>query len=117
MPYEFAEAQKLLIQLPPLPPIVRGWRRLEGRPRTVDFERALRAEVRDALWFLTRQWQFGEFRGEDAGSPVDARVVCAGAAGALRGEKGAGRAYDERCRWSARGTRAHAARSRPCRSS
>src|SRR5207344_1903750 len=52
-----------------------GWNRLEGRPRTVRFERSLRAEVRDALWFLTRQWQFGEFLGEDAGSPVGARTV------------------------------------------
>jgi hypothetical protein len=34
----------------------------------------LRAEVRDALWFLTRQWQFGELRGEDAASPVDVRT-------------------------------------------
>ena len=52
-------------------PLLRGWKRLEGRPRTVDFERSLRAEVRDPLWFLTRQWQFGEFQGEDAASPID----------------------------------------------
>jgi len=32
---------------------VRGWNRLEGRPRSADFERSLRAEVRDPLWFLT----------------------------------------------------------------
>ena len=25
----------------------------------------------DPLWFLTRQWQFGEFQGEDAASPID----------------------------------------------
>jgi hypothetical protein len=49
--------------------------RLEGRPRAVDFTRALRAEVRDALWMLTRQWQLGEFNGDDAGSPVLARYV------------------------------------------
>ena len=48
------------------------WNRLEGRPRTLEFDRALRAEVRDPLWMLTRQWQLGEFRGEDAGSPVSA---------------------------------------------
>src|SRR4051794_25400049 len=53
-------------------PTVMVWNRLEGRPRTAEFERALRAEVRDALWMLTRQWQLGEFRGEDAGSPVSA---------------------------------------------
>lgn len=55
-------------------PTVTLWNRLEGRPRTVDFTRALRAEVRDALWMLARQWQVGEFRGEDAGSPVLAKV-------------------------------------------
>lgn len=56
-------------------PLIRGWNRLEARPRQTDFERSLRAEVRDPLWFLTRQWQFGEFEGEDAGSPIDARIA------------------------------------------
>ena len=56
-------------------PLVRGWNCLEGRPRSADFERSLRAEVRDPLWFLTRQWQFGEFEGDDAGSPIDARIA------------------------------------------
>lgn len=55
-------------------PSVTMWNRLEGRPRTQDFQRALQAEVRDALWMLSRQWQFGEFRGSDAGSPVFAKV-------------------------------------------
>jgi len=50
------------------------WNRLEGRPRKEDFGRSLRAEIRDPLWMLTRQWQFGEFKGEDAGSAVKARV-------------------------------------------
>jgi hypothetical protein len=50
------------------------WNRLEGRPRADKFDRALRAEVRDALWLLTRQWQMGEFRGDDAGSPILTRV-------------------------------------------
>jgi hypothetical protein len=56
-------------------PFVRGWNRLEGRPRSADFARSLRAEVRDPLWFLTRQWQYGEFEGEDAGSPIDVRIA------------------------------------------
>ena len=56
-------------------PTVVMWNRLEGRPRRKDFDRALRAEVRDALWMLTRQWQVGEFRGDDAGSPVYARLL------------------------------------------
>ena len=49
-------------------PTVTLWNRVEGRPRTVNFERGLRAEVCDALWMLSRQWQVGEFAGEDAGS-------------------------------------------------
>jgi hypothetical protein len=55
-------------------PTVTVWNRLEGRPRTQSFERALGAEVRDALWMLTKQWQMGEFRGSDAGSPVAAKL-------------------------------------------
>lgn len=50
------------------------WNRLEGRPRADKFDRALRAEVRDPLWMLTRQWQMGEFRGDDAGSPIFTKV-------------------------------------------
>jgi hypothetical protein len=56
-------------------PRVVAFNRLEARPRTLDFTRSLRAEVHDALWMLTRQWQFGEFRGEDAASPVTSRVA------------------------------------------
>lgn len=55
-------------------PAVTLWNRLEGRPRADKFERALRAEVRDPLWMLTRQWQLGEFRGDDAGSPIFAKL-------------------------------------------
>src|SRR6188474_3138037 len=50
------------------------WNRLEGRPRAEKFDRALKAEVRDALWMLSRQWQMGEFEGDDAGSPVLAKL-------------------------------------------
>ncbi|WP_439377584.1 hypothetical protein [Amycolatopsis lexingtonensis] len=53
-------------------PTVGVWNRIEGRPRTTDFARALRAEVRDPLWLLARQWQLGEFRATDGGSPVTA---------------------------------------------
>lgn len=50
------------------------WNRLEGRPRSANFDRALRAEVRDALWMITKQWQMGEIRGSDAGSPIFAKI-------------------------------------------
>ena len=55
-------------------PTVLMWNRLEGRPRTHHFDRALKAEVRDALWMLTKQWQMGEFKADDAGSPVFAKI-------------------------------------------
>jgi hypothetical protein len=55
-------------------PAITRWNRLEGRPRAQDFSRALKAEVRDALWMLSKQWQMGEFQGDDAGSPVLARA-------------------------------------------
>ena len=55
-------------------PTIITWNRLEGRPRTNNFDRALKAEVRDALFMLTKQWQMGEFKGDDAGSPVIAKV-------------------------------------------
>ncbi len=55
-------------------PTVVMWNRLEGRPRTHNFDKALKAEVRDGLWMLTKQWQMGEFKADDAGSPVFAKV-------------------------------------------
>src|SRR6185295_15669376 len=51
------------------------WNRLEARPRAHNFDRALKAEVRDALWMLTKQWQMGEFKADDAGSPVFAKLL------------------------------------------
>lgn len=69
--------QQLFLDSQIFQPAIRGWNRLEGRPRAAEFHRSLRAEVRDAMWFLTRQWQFGEFQGEDAGSPIDARLAYA----------------------------------------
>lgn len=46
------------------------WNRLESRPRGEDMTRALKAELRDAAWMLSRQWQMGEFAADDAGTPV-----------------------------------------------
>jgi hypothetical protein len=55
-------------------PTITTWNRCEARPRTTNFDRALKAEIRDALWMLTKQWQMGEFEGSDAGSPIFAKV-------------------------------------------
>lgn len=56
-------------------PTATFWNRLEGRPRSDDLNKALRADVRDPLWMLSRQWQLGEFKGEDAGMPIRAKVL------------------------------------------
>lgn len=74
MPQQIDPALKQKLLGATFRPAITLWNRLEGRPRKEDFERSLRAEVRDPLWMLTRQWQFGEFKGEDAGSAVKARV-------------------------------------------
>jgi len=49
--------------------------RLEARPRSPEFNRALRAEIRDATWLLARQWQLREFEAEDRGTPAFAQVA------------------------------------------
>jgi len=51
-------------------PSITTWNRLEPRARSVDFAESLAARVHDPLWFLARQWQLQEFRGEDGGSAV-----------------------------------------------
>ncbi|EWC59873.1 hypothetical protein UO65_4876 [Actinokineospora spheciospongiae] len=50
------------------------WTRLEPRARSGDLRPATEAQLHDPLWSLGRQWQFGEFLGDDAGSPVWVRV-------------------------------------------
>ena len=55
--------------MPDIPINFRNWKRITPRPRSEDFRRAYQAQVRDPLWFLARQWQLGEFKGEDAASP------------------------------------------------
>jgi hypothetical protein len=74
MPQRIDPALKGLLLSDSFRPAITLWNRLEGRPRKEDFERSLRVEIRDPLWMLTRQWQFGEFKGEDAGSAAKVRV-------------------------------------------
>lgn len=54
-------------------PSITSWVRLEPRCRDTTMQEGIRARVYDPLWLLARQWQVGEFEGEDAGSPVQAR--------------------------------------------
>jgi hypothetical protein len=51
-------------------PSIATWNRLEPRPRAADISASVRAEIRDPAWLLGRQWQLGEFAGEDAGAPA-----------------------------------------------
>jgi hypothetical protein len=54
-------------------PSITSWMRLEPRSRDAEMNTSLQARIYDPLWLLARQWQFGEFQGEDNGSPVMAR--------------------------------------------
>lgn len=49
------------------------WMRLEPSSRSADMNAGLQARIYDPLWLLARQWQIGEFQGEDNGSPASAR--------------------------------------------
>lgn len=53
---------------------ITAWQRLEPSARTEELEPGLQARVADPLWLLARQWQFGEFQGEDVGSPASVRA-------------------------------------------
>lgn len=55
-------------------PSITSWARLEPRTRSADMAAGLTARIADPLWLLARQWQVGEFLGEDVGSPVSARL-------------------------------------------
>ncbi|WP_367847068.1 hypothetical protein [Rhodoferax sp. WC2427] len=54
------------------------WSRLEPLPTSDDVADSLQARIADPLWMLARQWQFNEFQGEDAGSPIAAALAVAG---------------------------------------
>ena len=47
-----------------------AWQRCEPHSRSADPGISLEMRSADPLWMLGRQWQFGEFKGEDAGSPA-----------------------------------------------
>jgi len=61
-------------------PSITTWSRIEpqtsaatGTDPTSDVDTGYAARVHDPLWLLARQWQVGEFQGEDAGTPIVAR--------------------------------------------
>ena len=49
--------------------------RIELSTTHSDLQDGLQARIHDPLWMLARQWQFGEFKGEDAGSTASAQIM------------------------------------------
>lgn len=47
-----------------------SWERLESAAVDPQLDEGLEARVGDPAWLLARQWQTGEFRGEDAANPL-----------------------------------------------
>ncbi len=54
-------------------PSITTWSRIEPQTSGADVTTGSAARVHDPLWLLARQWQVGEFQGEDAGTPIVAR--------------------------------------------
>lgn len=52
---------------------ITSWMRLQPLSRNAEMKNSLQAKIYDPLWLLARQWQLGEFQGEDNGSPITAR--------------------------------------------
>ena len=52
---------------------ITSWSRIEPRTSGTNIDVGYAARVHDPLWLLARQWQVGEFQGEDAGTPIVAR--------------------------------------------
>ncbi len=52
-----------------------SWTRLEPQSTSGDPRPGVEARIHDPLWLLGRQWQLGEFAGEDAGTPLTVRIV------------------------------------------
>ena len=50
---------------------------VESRTRKADITEALRFRIHDPLWMLARQWQMGEYRGNDAGTAMSVRCQVA----------------------------------------
>ncbi len=54
---------------------ITGWNRIEPVARDQGFREGLQAPIHDPAWTIARQWQIGEFQGEDAASAVLARIA------------------------------------------
>lgn len=74
MPAEVDPRARKTLAGAPTTSSITSWTRLEPQSVNTDIATTTRARLLDPLWLMTRQWQVGEFQGEDAGSPVQARV-------------------------------------------
>jgi hypothetical protein len=55
-------------------PSITTWTRLEPQTRNAALTTSVQGRIHDPLWLLARQWQVGEFQGEDSGTPIMARL-------------------------------------------
>jgi hypothetical protein len=62
----------------PKKPSITGFTRLETLPTAINMQAGLSAPLADPLWLLSRQWQFNEFEGEDAGTPLRVQFAVQG---------------------------------------
>jgi hypothetical protein len=74
MPTVIDPALPKTLQGVPTTSSITSWTRLEPQCADADIGATTNARLFDPLWLMTRQWQIGEFQGEDTGSPVLARV-------------------------------------------
>ena len=80
MKIEFAKAHAALSFVGQKQPSITGVTRLETQTTAINLRSGLQAPVADPLWMMARQWQFNEFEGEDAGTPLDLSFVVEGRA-------------------------------------
>jgi len=78
MRIEFIKAGAALTGIFAKTPSITGATRLETQPTTVAMKASLQAPLADPLWLLSRQWQFNELQGEDAGTPLAIRFAVDG---------------------------------------
>jgi hypothetical protein len=80
MPAVIDPAAKKTFSGVPTTASITSWTRLEPQCANADIGVSSNARLFDPLWLMTRQWQIGEFQGEDTGSLVQARVRATNAA-------------------------------------
>jgi hypothetical protein len=78
MQIEFARTGASLVFAGTKKPSITGATRLETQPTSVSLKTGLQAPIADPLWMLARQWQFNEFQGEDAGTPLAVKFAVKG---------------------------------------